>query len=75
MINKHKQKTKKIRNYEKINKEFNALIEKKFQKFVQNKKRRRTEKELQHFQEMKISDDKNKKSVSSLAESVESGDF
>ena len=49
MVNKHKQKKKKIRNYRKSNKEFNALIEKKFQKLVKNKK---TEKELQHFQEM-----------------------
>ena len=41
----------------KSNKELNALIEKKFQKFVKNKKRKKTEKELQHFQEMPISDD------------------
>ena len=58
MVNKHKQKKKKkFRNYGKSNKEVNALIEKKFVKFVKNKKRRRTEKELQHFQEMQISDD------------------
>ena len=33
------------------------------------------EKELQHFQEMQISDDESKKSVSSLAESVKSGEI
>ena len=39
MVNKHKQKKKKnFRNYAKRNKESNALIEKKFQKFVKNKK-------------------------------------
>ena len=53
MVNKQKQKKKKnIKNYGKSNKELNALIEKKFQKFVETKKRRKTEKELQHFQEM-----------------------
>ena len=53
----------------------NALIEKKFQKFVTNKKRRKIEKELQHFQEIQISNNESKKSVSSLAESVESGEI
>ena len=57
----------------KSKKQLNALIEKKFQKFVKNKKRRKTEKELQHFQEMQIFDDESKKNVSSLVESVESG--
>ena len=53
MVNKHKQKKKmSFRNYEKSNKELNALIEKKFQKFNQNKKRKYTEKDLQHFHEM-----------------------
>ena len=50
MINKNKQRKKK--NFKfcgKYNKEINALIEKKFQKFVKNKKRRKTEIELQHF--------------------------
>ena len=59
MVSKHKQKRKtKFRNYEKSNEELNTLIEKKVQKFVKNKKRMKTEKELQHFQEMQISDDK-----------------
>ena len=76
MINKHKQKKKKpFKNYGKSNNELNALIDKKFQTFVKNKKRRKTEKELQHFQEMQISDDESKKSISSLAESVESGEI
>ena len=67
MVNKHNQKKKKpFKNYEKSNKELNALIEKKFQKFVENKKRRNTEKELQHFQEMQISDEESKKSISSF---------
>ena len=50
-------KEKKFRNHGKSNKELNALIEKKFQKFVKNKKMRKTEKEHQHFQEIQISDD------------------
>ena len=38
MVKKHKQKKKKrFRNYGKSNKELNALIEKKFHKFVKNK--------------------------------------
>ena len=65
----------KYRNYGESNKVLNALIEKKFQKFVKNKKRRKTKKELQQFQEMQFSDDKSKKSVSCLAESVESGEI
>ena len=45
MVNKHKQKKRKpLTNYGKSNKELNALIERKFQKFVKNKKRRKTEK-------------------------------
>ena len=69
-------KEKSFRNYWKSNKAPNTLlIEKKFHKFVKNKKRRKTEKELQHFQEMQISDDERKKSVSSLAESVETGEI
>ena len=57
MVKKLKQRKKKnFKNYGKSNKELNALIEKKFHNFVKNKKRRKTEKELQHFQEMQISD-------------------
>ena len=37
------------------------------------KRRRKREKELQHFQEIQISDDESKTSVSSLVESLESG--
>ena len=41
--NKHKQKMKKpFKNYGKSNKQLIALIEKKFQKFVKNKKRKAT---------------------------------
>ena len=65
-------KKKHFINYGKSNKELNALIKKKFQKFVKNKKRRKTEKELQHFQAMQISDDKSKKSIFCFAESTES---
>ena len=62
MVNKQKQKNQKnFRNYGRINKELNALIEKKIQKFDKNNKRRETEKELQHFQEMQISDDESKR--------------
>ena len=49
MGNKHKQSFK---TYGKNYKELHALIEKKFRMFVKNKKRRKTETELQHFQEM-----------------------
>ena len=76
MVNKHKQKKKKyFRTNGKSNKELSALIKKNFQKFVKNKKGRKTEKELQQFQEMQISVDESKKSVSSLAESVKSGEI
>ena len=76
MVNKHKQKKKKnFMTYRKSDKELNALIGKKFQKFVKNKKKRKTEKELQHFQEIHISEDESKNSVSILAESVESGEI
>ena len=50
----------------------NVLIEKIFQKFVTNMGRRKTKEELQYFKEMQISNDKSKKSVSSVAENVES---
>ena len=59
--------------YGKSNKELNALIEKKFQKFVKNKKRKKTEIQLEHFQEIPISDDESKTNISSLVQSVESG--
>ena len=53
MVNNHKQKKKKpFKNYGKSNKELNVLIEKNFQKFVKNKKRRKTKKELQHFRKI-----------------------
>ena len=53
MVVKHKQEKKKpFKNYGNSKKELNALIEKKIQKFVKKKKRRKTEKLLQHFQEM-----------------------
>ena len=68
------EKRKPYKSYGKSNKKLNALIEKKFQKFVKNKQWRKTEKELQHFQEMLISDDKCKKSILSFSESVESGE-
>ena len=66
MVNKHKQRKKKnLKDYGNSNKELNALIEETFQKFVKNKRRRKAEKELQHFQEVQISDNESKKSVSS----------
>ena len=50
MVKKQKQRKKiNFKNYGKSNKELNGQIEKKFQKFVENKKRRKTEKELHHF--------------------------
>ena len=68
-------KKENFRNFGKNTKELNALIEKKFQNFVTNKERRKIEKELQHIQEMQVSDDESKKTVSSLAESVKSGEI
>ena len=76
MINKHKQKKKKrLESYQKSNNELNVLNEKIFQILVEKKKRMKTEKELQHFQDMQISDNESKKSIFSLAESVESGEI
>ena len=67
MVVKHKQrKKKKFKSCGKSNS---------FQKFVQNKKKRKTEKELQHFQEMQISGNESKKGVSSFVESVERGEI
>ena len=55
MVNKTQaEKKKPFKTYGKSNKELNALFEKEFQKVV---KRRKMEKELQHFQEMQILDD------------------
>ena len=56
-----KEKDRSFKTYRKSNKELYILIEKKFQKFLKNKKRRKTEKELQHFQVMQISDDEKKR--------------
>ena len=55
MVSKHEHKQKKKKNFGnlgKSNKELNAQIEKKSEKFVKNKKRRKIEKELQHCQKM-----------------------
>ena len=49
---------------------------KKVSEVCKNKKRRKTEKELHHFQDMQISyNDESKKSVFCVAESVESGEI
>ena len=65
MVNEHKQKKgEEKQELMKEHNKLNAIIGKKFQKFVKNKKRRKTEKELQHFQEIQISNNENKKSVS-----------
>ena len=76
MVSKHKQmKKKNFRNHGRNNKKLTAVIKKKLKKSIKNKKRRKTEKEHLLFQDMKISDNERKKSVSSLAESVESGEI
>ena len=75
MVSEHKKKKKPFKNYGKSIKELNALIEKKFQKVVKNRKRRKMEKDLLSLKEMQISDDESKKSISSLEESVESGEI
>ena len=62
MTKKRNQKKMKNNNaYGKSNKKMIPLVEKKFQKFVKNKKRRKTEKELQNFQELQIYNDEVKK--------------
>ena len=67
MVVKHKiRKKKNCKNYGKSNKEFNALIEKKFQKFVNNRKRRKREKELQHLQDIQISNNDSEKMSQAL---------
>ena len=75
MVNKHKQKKKHYKSFRKSNKELNATIEKKLKKLIKNKKRRKTEMELHHLQKTYISDNKSKKSVSSVTESIESGEI
>ena len=70
MLNKQKQGGK-FKSYGNSNKELNTLIEKKFQKFVENKKKKKIEKELQHFQKIQLSDVENIISVSTMAFSAE----
>ena len=60
------EKKRTSKTYGRSNKEVNALIEKKFYQFVKNKKKRE--------KEMQISDDEDKKSVSSVVQSVASGE-
>ena len=51
IVKRHKQREmKNFKSEGKSNKDLNALFDKKFPKFAKNKKRRKTEKELQHFQ-------------------------
>ena len=65
MVSKHKQKKQvKLQELRKDQQRAQCSYQEKFQKFVINKKRRKTEKELQHFQEMQISDDESDKSSS-----------
>ena len=67
------EKEKEIQELRKEQQKIKHISEKKCQKFVKNKERRKTERELQYSQKIQISDDESKKNVSSLAESVESG--
>ena len=69
MVNKHKQKKRGISRPTE-NPTRNSMLEKKIKIYVMKKKRRSIE--LQHFQEMQISDNKDKKSFSSVEERVES---
>ena len=72
MINKLRQRKKKnFKSYGQRNIQLNALIENIHQKIVKNKKRRKTEKELQHFQDYQIFNDDDKKNNSGVVESVE----
>ena len=77
MVNKLKQKKKKkTRNCKKRNKKLNALIEKKQITEVRQKQEKEENRQRLHsFQEIQISYDESKKSVSSLAESGESGEI
>ena len=76
MVNKYEQKKRRnFKSCRKSNNELNTQIEKKFQKFIKNKKRRKTEKEPKNFQDTQLSDIVSKKIVSSVVESVESGEI
>ena len=76
MVNKHKQmKKKEFQELWKEQQGTQCSNQEQISEVCQNNKRRKAEKKLQHFQEMQISDNESKKSVSSLAESVESGDI
>ena len=63
---------KSFKSYRNNKKKANAVNEKKFKKLVEQK-RNKTEKKLQHFHEMQLWDDENKKGVYSKAISLESG--
>ena len=75
IVNKHKQKRRRVSGIMERATRAKYSNWVKFQKFMKNKKKRKTEKELQHFLEMQIFDDESKKSVSSLAECIESGEI
>ena len=59
MVNKHKQIKNDFQDLQREQQGTQYFNWKKIQKFVKNKKRRKTEKDLQHFQEMQFSDDEN----------------
>ena len=68
-------KKEKIKIYRNSNKEMNALIEKIIKKFAENNKKGKPEKELQYFHKLHLLEDESKKNVSSVVESVESGEI
>ena len=65
MVNWHKQKTKK--NFPNLQKDQQGTQRSNWEQSQKNYQLQKEEKELQHFQEMQISDNEDKKSVSSLA--------
>ena len=73
MVNKPWKKKKSNKEYAHDKTKSIALIEKKFQKYVKIKKRRKSKKEFRHLQ---ISDDEeDKMRISSVAEIIESGEI
>ena len=75
MVSKHKQRKKIHKASGFSNRKLYALIEKKLKIFVKNKKRMKTEKELQHFQDIQLLDNKSKQSIINIAESTKSGEI
>ena len=72
LVNKQKIRKNIVKLKEQDKKELHAQIKKKSQKFVKNKKRRKTKEDHQNYQELEISDNESEnQSISSVADSIE----